>query len=92
MIVCPDCGSDQICKDGRRQGRQNYVCKHCHRRFLESCHRRGYSDEVKQQCLKMYLNGLGIRAIGRVMDISHVTILNWIKSASASLPDSPEPK
>ena len=25
----------------------------------------GYSDEIKQQCLKMYVNGMGFRAIER---------------------------
>jgi len=42
---------------------------------------RGYSDDIKQLCLKMYLNGMGVRGISRVTEISHVTILNWIEQS-----------
>ncbi len=41
----------------------------------------------------MYLEGLGFRAIGRVLDINFVTIYHWIKKwgASISLPQPSEP-
>ncbi|MBE9079179.1 FCD domain-containing protein [Romeria aff. gracilis LEGE 07310] len=32
---CPECGSPEISKNGRRSGRQNYICKQCRRQFLE---------------------------------------------------------
>ena len=48
-----------------------------------------YSEEVKQLCLKMYLNGMGLRGIERVTEIHHTTIMNWIKVAGIQLPDSP---
>ena len=32
---CPECGSPDISKNGRRSGRQNYICKRCRRQFLE---------------------------------------------------------
>ena len=51
---------------------------------------RPYSEEVKQLCLKMYLNGMGLRGIERVTEIHHTTIMNWIKIAGIQLPDSPE--
>jgi insertion element IS1 protein InsB len=40
----------------------------------------------------MYVNGMGVRGISRVTDISHVTILNWIEQAGENLPDSYDPK
>ena len=36
----------------------------------------GYSDELKNECLTMYVNGMGIRAIARVKKIHHTTIIN----------------
>ena len=36
QTLCPRCGSDQIKKNGRRQSRQNYLCKQCGRQFLET--------------------------------------------------------
>ncbi len=32
---CPRCGSFEISRNGRRAGRQNYLCKVCGRQFLE---------------------------------------------------------
>ncbi|MGG6240946.1 FCD domain-containing protein [Nodosilinea sp. AN01ver1] len=32
---CPRCGSFEISRNGRRAGRQNYLCKACGRQFLE---------------------------------------------------------
>ena len=32
---CPECNSSGVSKNGRRSGRQNYICKECGRQFLE---------------------------------------------------------
>jgi hypothetical protein len=31
----------------------------------------GYSEEVRRECLKMYVNGMGFRGIQRVKDVHH---------------------
>ena len=33
-VVCPDCNSDNIGKDGRYKRKQRYLCKTCGRRFV----------------------------------------------------------
>ena len=38
-----------------------------------------YSEDVKQQALKLYLEGLGFRSIARVLNCSHVAVYKWIK-------------
>ena len=50
-----------------------------------------YSDEIKQDCLKMYVNGMGFRAIERVKGTHHTTIINWVRIVSTQLPDVYEP-
>lgn len=35
-IACPSCYSHNIKKNGRRQDRQNYLCKDCGRQFIET--------------------------------------------------------
>ena len=57
---------------------------------MESPIKRSYPPEVRQLCLKMYLNGMGLRGIERVTEIHHTTVMNWIKEAGLSLPDTPE--
>lgn len=36
QISCPSCSSHNIKKNGRRQGKQNYLCKECGRQFIET--------------------------------------------------------
>ena len=87
---CPKCKSSQKKKNGFRRGKQSYKCKNCGCQYVENPQPRGYSNEVKQLCLKMYLNGMGFRAIARVTEIDHTTIINWVEEAGESLSDEPQ--
>jgi len=88
---CPKCGSTYINKNGHCRGKQNYRCKVCGRQFVESRSVKGYSEDAKQICLKMYRDGAGFRAIERVTGISHNTVINWVKqSEDSTLPESDE--
>ena len=93
-MQCPKCKSDHIRKNGlNRQQKQNYVCVNCSSQFItdyEVC--QGYSDEFKRECLKMYLNGMGFRAIQRVKGVHHTTVITWVKEVGKMLPDSYEPE
>lgn len=59
-MQCPECKSTRINKNGKKKGKQNYICVECGRQFLD-CYQayRGYSKEFKRECLKMYVNGMG---------------------------------
>ena len=87
---CPKCRSSQKKKNGFRRGKQSFRCKNCGYQYVENPIQRAYSIEVKQLCLKMYLNGMGFRAIARVMEIDHTTIMNWVEEAGKLLPDEPQ--
>lgn len=86
---CPKCNSTETVKNGHRKHRQSYKCKQCSRQFLESYRQWRYSDDVKQLCIKMYLNGMGLRGIERVTDIHHTTVMHWIRAAGHELTDAP---
>lgn len=45
---------------------------------------RGYSDKLKRECLKIYVNGMGWRAIER----GHHTIITCLKAVEKLLPDA----
>jgi transposase-like protein len=51
--------------------------------------RKGYSDDIKRECLELYLNGMGFRAIERVKGVHHTTIIYWVKQLGTHLPDAP---
>jgi transposase-like protein len=87
MMQCSHCQSNQTVKNGRRKGIQNYLCRSCNRQFRETHTLQGYSLEVKANCLNLYLNGMGFRAIERVTGVCHNTVINWVKQAAQALPD-----
>lgn len=83
---CPKCGGSVYSKDGIVQGRQRYLCKGCRYRYTVE-RRAGTGDAAtKRQALELYLEGLGMRSIGRLLDFSNVTILRWIRAFGESLP------
>ena len=92
-MQCPECKSAHINKNGKNKGKQNYICVDCLWQFLD-CYKtyRGYSNEFKRECLKMYVNGMGLRAIGRVKRVSHVAVMNWVEEVGELLPDAYEPE
>ena len=43
------------------------------------------SPATKRQALELYLEGLGFRSIGRILNFSNVTILKWIRAFGQEL-------
>lgn len=84
-MKCPKCNSTQTLKNGHRRERQCKKCKQCGSQFLEFYRSWRYSDDVKQLCIKMYLNGMGLRGIERVTEIHHTTVMHWIREAGHQL-------
>lgn len=90
-MQCPKCDSTHIRKNGKNRGKQNYICVDCGRQFIEVyAPPQGYSDAVKANCLKMYVNGIG-RGIERVTGVHHTTVINWVKQVGLDLPDAAQP-
>ncbi len=83
---CPHCQAAAIVKNGKRQGRQAYLCKACQRQFLHEvdyCGSHQYSSDIKALCLKMHLQKrVKLREIERITDIHHTTILHWVREAN----------
>ena len=87
---CPKCQSSRLKKNGFRRGKQCRQCKDCGHQFVENPTSNAYHPEVKKLCLKMYLNGMGFRAIARVTGIDHTTIINWVKESAEQLSEQPQ--
>lgn len=41
---------------------------------------KGKPPEIKRLALQMYLEGFGFRSIGRILKVSNVAVMKWIKS------------
>jgi len=62
------------------------LCRTCHRQFIDAYEPKGYSPQVKEHCLMLYVNGMGFRAIERTTGVCHNTVINWVKQADQQLP------
>jgi transposase-like protein len=100
-MQCPECKSKKIQKNGKKRGKQNHLCVQCPkgyrfaygRQFItEHNQHRGYSDEFKRECLKLYVNGLGFRAIERVKGVHNTTVMSWVQEVGELLPDAYTPE
>jgi transposase-like protein len=61
------------------RGKQRYRCLACGYHYTGGTGM-AYPDEQKQLALQLYLEGMGLRAIGRVLDVSNVTVLRWVRA------------
>jgi hypothetical protein len=51
--------------------------KECRRQFFDTYSPpAGYPDEFKRECLSLYVNSLGLRAIERVKGVHHTTVMD----------------
>jgi transposase-like protein len=87
---CPRCGSGEYVKDGIVKERQRYQCKHCKYRYTVQQRSNERSADVRQLAIDMYLEGLGFRAIGRLLKVSHTAVFGWIKNAGKTVECPPE--
>lgn len=55
-MQCPECGGSHIRKGRTKVSKITFVW--CGRQFIDQyAPPQGYSDQVKRECLKMYVNG-----------------------------------
>ena len=77
---CPKCNSVEKVKNGIVRDLQRYKCKNCGFNFTVEKRSNEYPKSLRKKALQLYLEGLGFRSIGRILEVSNVTVLNWIRS------------
>lgn len=80
---CPKCQSSKIVKDGIVKGKQRFLCKSCKFRFTVMY--RGKPPDIKRQAIELYLEGLGFRSIERILKVSNVSVMNWVREFGEKL-------
>jgi hypothetical protein len=81
---CGRCSSESFYKSGRMNGRQRYRCRDCGYNFTRP-HGRGFPLEMKLWALRLYKEGIGFRGIGRLLGVSNVTVLKWMRDIGTQL-------
>ena len=82
---CPRCTNTEYSKAGNVKGCQRYKCKRCNYYYTVVTKSDVKSPNTQRMAFEMYLEGLGFRAIGRILRISYDTVYQWIKKWSGQL-------
>lgn len=87
MHQCPYCRSaERQVKSGfNRTGTQRLQCQSCRRQYTPRPNPLGYDDKTRESALKLYLEGNGLRRIGRLLSVNHQSVANWVNSAHTQL-------
>lgn len=93
-MKCPQCkNTERQNKDGFIEaGSQRYRCQNCGARYTPNPKPHGYPEELRARAIRMYVDGMGFRQIGRQLQVDHVSVMNWVKAYAAGLPDAPVPE
>ena len=79
-MKCKRCQSITYVKAGFVEKKQRYKCKECGYYFTNTV--QGVSLEKKRLAIHLYLEGLGFRSIGRIIGVSNVAVLKWVRNLS----------
>lgn len=86
--ICPNCNSDYTIKSGIINNRQRYKCKNCNYYFTVNKLGKRINEYYVNKALQLFLEGLSYREIERILGISHVTIMNWVKKYNIKRPNN----
>lgn len=79
-LICPKCANDTYVKSGVINGRQRYKCKKCGYNFTVQKQGKKINDYYVTKALQLYIEGISYREIERILGVSHVSVMNWVKT------------
>ena len=87
VLHCKRCGSVDYAKSGLARGHQRYRCRGCGCHFTDTPPR-GKPAAMKALAILLYgMGGMSFSMIGRVLGVSDVAVLKWVRAEAASLPE-----
>ncbi len=89
-MQCPRCQSDYVVKNGFVKGKQRHRCRGCEYEFTRLTPR-GKGPELKQQAITLYLHGLSMRTIAKLLGVVVRTVSVWVKQSAQNLPAPKKP-
>lgn len=84
-MKCPKCKSENKVKNGVIKGVQRYKCKDCNYNYTVELKSTAKPIDTKKFGLMLYLEGLGFQSISRLLNVSHVAVIKWIKKYGEQL-------
>jgi len=91
MLSCKSCGGTEAAKSGFVRGLQRYRCRACGCNFTNTPPR-GKPAAMKAMAVLLYAMGnMSFGMIGRILGVSDVSILRWVRAEAEALPEPAVP-
>ena len=92
-MKCKECNDEknQIKAGKTKAGTQKYKCKICGKYYVSEGKKRGYSEDIKKQAIKLYLEGNSSRTVGRILGIGKNMCLYWIRKYAREIEPQKRP-
>jgi transposase-like protein len=93
MKRCPYCqASERQVKTGKNpSGSQRWKCQACGHKYTPEPVEQGYPEAIRQQAVKLYVDGLNYRRIARHLGVDHKSVIHWVNAYTDQLPPAPLP-
>ena len=88
-MKCPKCGSQKCVKAGFNHNKQRYKCKNCGRQITQT---QDKNATKRAFALYLYVIGLSMNAIGRMLKVEPSTILYWVRNFALKTYQKPTPQ
>jgi transposase-like protein len=89
--TCPRCAHAHVVKNGTALGKARYKCRGCGYQFTRR-DKRGQPQRVVHTAVVLYLFGLSMNAIARLLGVSTPAVLYWIRATARTLAQKPTPQ
>jgi transposase len=89
IMKCPKCGNERCVKAGFNHGKQRYKCKGCGRQITQIEDKNAAN---RAMALYLYVVGLSMNAIARMVDVEPSTVLYWIRNFALRIYEKPTPQ
>lgn len=76
---CPKCESKLFVKSGIVKDKQRFRCKSCNYYFSVNKIGKKIDDYYVTKALQLFVEGVSYREIERLLGVSHVSVMNWVR-------------
>lgn len=85
---CPRCKGSHTVKSGVVKDRQRFHCKDCGYHFTVEKDGKHIDPYYVIKALQLYIEGVSYREIERILGVSHVSVMNWVKKYHVTAPEN----
>ncbi len=76
-LICSRCNGSKVIKAGIVSDKQRFKCKDCGYHF--TLHQRSRPDEIRRAALYLYLEGVPLRQIGKLLGVHNSAVSKWLR-------------